>query len=217
MPPRPLPVIGGVVRASVQGICPSGQPWVNVWHFQYANGASAPGSVEIGALDTQFYKFYGGPGLSTGQPVMASCKSTCSIQQIAYTPLDGVSNTLTFSHALNGSAGSALSTPSEVAMVLTLRTALRGRRNRGRVYLPPFGNDFWDTNGFLSTSGLVATKLITQWTALQGLINPLQWTHVVASYGHGTANGVPTTWAPYATPITNVTMDTKADAQRRRK
>lgn len=215
MAPRPLPVIAGTVRVSVQGTTPGGQQWVNVHHARYATGASNPGPTEITAFDALFVKFYIGPAIGGGVFVLGSCRSACKLVQITYTPLDGVSNSLVIPHAASGASATATNAPNEVAQVLTLRTGTRGRRYRGRIYLPPFSSDNYDGNGQLNSAQ--AGVIITQYNGMKASLGAAQWEVGVASYGHGTDHGVPTTWSPFFTPITTVTMDLAADVQRRRK
>lgn len=216
MPLRPLPVIGGVVRCSVQGQTPSSQPWVNVLHMEYALGASAPGTVEINALDTLLARLYTGTPFSGADNILHNCRPGTTISQINYTPLDGSSISLVKPHTGTGASAYALSTPSEVSAVLTLRTDHRGRRYRGRIFLPPFAADCFDASGNLISG--IAAGMIADWTGLTAALVAVQWRPVVASYGYSLLkDGTVSTWTPFATPVTSATMDLKADVQRRRK
>lgn len=219
MPPRPLPVIAGVVRCSVIGTTPSGQPWVNVWHWRYAAGASNPGPTEIANLDPIFYRMYVGTAYSGGEAHLAACHSSLGITQINYTPLDGAANTITIPHSAAGSSGGTASLPSEVAPVLTLRTAHRGRRYRGRIYLPATAsNTVTTTGGIDPAAASLADKRIKQWIGVQAAAQAIQWSNGVASYGYSVLkDGTISTWTPFFTDCTSVTMDTKFDVQRRRK
>lgn len=214
MPPRPLPQIAGVVRAAVSGLTPSNQKWVNVHHLQYAAGASAPGSTEIAAVDALLARLYTGTTFGAGVPWLSVVANNWTLQQIDYTVLDGTSMGYTYAHAATGSvAGATL--PPECSPVLTLLTGRRGRRYRGRIFLPA------PTGAILLTAGTITgtaiTNIQTQYTGMISAMSAIQWLPVVASYGHGSYLGSPTTWTPFATAVTAVRMDPYVDVQRRRK
>jgi hypothetical protein len=138
------------------------------------------------------------------------------MSQINYTPLDGSSTSILKPHVATGASAYALNAPSEVSCVLTLRTNHRGRRYRGRIFLPPFAADCFDANGQV-VAGIAAGQ-IANFAGLTAALVPLQWVPVVASYGYSLLkDGTVSTWTPFATPITSATMDLRADVQRRRK
>lgn len=220
----PLPVIAGVVRCAVRGVCPSGAPWVNVHHFRYSDGASAPGPTEIATLDVQLDKLYGGPAYSGGTAWLAFCRPNCTMIDITYTPLDGPPPSLSIvtAHSHSGGSVNPNSAPSEVSLVCTLRTAKRGRRYRGRIYLPPFDNTVFSADGTITTAG--TTGLLAQYNGMKSALVAGLWKPVVASYGKSLVNDpsdphdkIEVTWTPFATDVANPTMDTKFDVQRRRK
>ena len=215
MPPRPLPVIPGVVRCSAQGVLASGQQWVNVIHWRYSAGASSPGNTEIDILHTTLVRLWLGSGFATGTAwLTGQCTSGVQLQRIVYTVLNGAAQP--YEKAATGAgivAGSSL--PSECAPVLTLRTAIRGRRSRGRLFMPAPALSTCDVNGRLNST--TTNAIANQWVGLVAALVPAQWAPVVASYGHGTDHGTPTTWTPFATDITSVQMNSDVDVQRRRK
>lgn len=100
--------------------------------------------------------------------------------------------------------------PNNVAAVATLRTALRGRSYRGRMYLG--GISMSDiTNAITLSSSWIATVL-TLLAALKTAIEGLGAIWVVVSKQHNKvalANGV-------KTPVAAISMDTYVDSQRRR-
>lgn len=210
-----LPTINGVVRAACQGSSSSGQQWVNVIHFRYAAGASTPGTTEMDLLAAELSKFYKGPNYTSGGGwVSQSCTSTTTLSTITMTPLDGSALAYQKTYSGGGGAvGNAL--PGECAPVLTIRTLVRGRRARGRIYLPAPAASNIDSAGRLSST--CATLTTNQWIGMAAALVPSQWVPGVASYGHGTSHGVPTSWAPFFTPWATVTMDLNIDVQRRRK
>lgn len=210
---RPLPVIAGVVRCAVSGLTPSNQKWVNVHHMQYSDGASSPGLTEITAMDALLARLYTGTSFAGGTPWISLCGPVTQIQQIDYTILDGTSLGYTIAHAATGPGTS--STPSECAPVLTLLTGRRGRRYRGRVFMPPPSNAQLASTGQLNNS--TAVSITSQYNGMNSALSAILWKPVVASYGHGTDHGAPVQWTPFATPVTAVRMDLNVDVQRRRK
>lgn len=101
------------------------------------------------------------------------------------------------------------SLPGNVAMVITLRTALRGRSFRGRLYLAGLPTSIM-TGGVFTQASVDAeiTGYETLLTSFGGANN----TWVVVSK---VQNGVPL-GSGVTTPITNITADTSPDSQRRR-
>lgn len=214
MPPRPLPIIAGTVRVSVTGTVNGIAPWANVVHLRYAAGASAPAGVEIAAAHAIFQRLYGGTAYGAGFPWLQGCRTDTTATTFNYTPLDGASVTTSFSPNLAGTNSTAAA-PSEVALVLSLHTAHRGKRYRGRVFLPAQVTTSFAANGSLLPGA--ATQLLTQVNGVQTALQAAQWSIVVASYGYSLTKAGPVTWTPFATDVTTFTMDTTPDVQRRRK
>lgn len=225
--PRPLPSIAGTVRCVVSGLTPSGRKWANIHHMRYAGGASSPGTTEIDNMDVELFKLYSGTAYAGGGAVLNVCPATTTVTQIDYTVLDGAALAYSKPHTASG-IGAGNSLPPEVSAVLTLRTTTRGRRYRGRVYLPPFVVGNTDATG--SWTSTVRNALIAQYQGMMGALGPKQWKPVVASYGYswiddpndvqppsGHSPKILSTWGPFATDINAVTMDAKPDVQRRRK
>jgi hypothetical protein len=181
--------------------------------MQYADGASTPGSTEITAMDALLARLYTGTVYAGGTTWLTNCSTATTIEQIDYTVLDGTSLGYTIAHAATGPSGSAL--PPECSPVLTLLTGRRGRRYRGRIFfVAPIQTTVGGT-GLLNAS--VATGITTQYMGMISALAAIQWKPVVASYGVGSYKGQPTSWTPFATPITAVRMDLNIDVQRRRK
>lgn len=227
MPPRPLPTIPGVVRCAVSGLTPSGRKWTNVHHMRYAAGASSPGTTEIDNMDVELFRFYSGTAYAGGTAVLSNCVVAVTTVQIDYTVLDGAALAYSKVHNAAGTVAGN-SQPSEVAAVLTLRTNTRGRRYRGRLYLPPAHQSMTDTAG--NWTATYRNNITGQYTGMMTALAAKQWVPVVASYGHswiddpsdvippsGHSPKVESTWTPFATNINSVTMDQKPDVQRRRK
>lgn len=94
-------------------------------------------------------------------------------------------------------------TPNQIALVLSLRTQLPGRRNRGRMYLPATGLNF-NNEG---QAGLGTTEPVSAaWATFFTDQNASTEGKVVVVSAVGTT----------ATPVSSVQMDTRADVQRRR-
>lgn len=212
----PLPVIAGVVRCSVRGQNGSGQPWVNVVHARYAAGASTPGSTEIANLHSSLIKFWNGPNLTGGGYWLSRCRSNTTTIDVTYYPLDGSSLGIVTAAAAAGLDPTTTPSPSGLAYVLTLRTAVRGRRTRGRIYLSAPTSALFDSVGDLTSA--VRTATIAQWTQMMAELPAKNWELGVASYGRSElSNGTVDTWTPFFTPLASVSMDGKGDHQRRRK
>jgi len=219
----PLPIIGGVVRAACIGVVQGGGPWVNVQHWMYADGASSPGTTEITALHALLTRLYYGTAFGAGAPWFNACASGTSMSRVDYTVLNGTSLGLTLAAVGNGSGG-ATTTPAEVAAVLTLRTNTRGRRYRGRIYLPAPGSSATNITSDGKLSATILTAVVTQAQGLRTAAAAIQWKPVVASYGKSLINDpadphdkIEVTWTPFATEVTTYTLDAVLDVQRRRK
>lgn len=185
----PLPVILNVVRCAVRGTSPSGQRWINVWHMHFASG-TPPSAGDITALHAKFQKLYGGPIYAGGVFIAQLGVASCTADDITYTPLDGTtsSTVLALAAVAGTQAGDAL--PSQSAVGVTLRTGLRGRSKRGRIFLA-FGSEAQtDVGGRLATgtAALVPVEFAAWITDLAGI----GWTLVVASYKLSSAQSVTT-------------------------
>lgn len=199
----PLPAILNTHRVVVGGQLPSGKRWANTLHYRWT-GAGSAGSTNLNALEAEVYKLYAGPNYTGGKFFLDKARNTVSLDRIDITPLDGVSATLTTSHAAAGSSAVADSLPSEVAEVITLRTTLRGRRYRGRIYLFPWTEAQNTVDGTMQA--VDRTDVLTNCAAHRTAVVALSWEPVVASYSF-----------TVATPVVSYTMDAKFDSQRRRK
>jgi hypothetical protein len=170
----------------------------------------------VTALDVELSRFYSGSAYAGGSPVLGQCRSVTTLIDITYTQLDGLSISRVIAHAANGTNASSLSSPSEASLVLTLRTNKRGRRYRGRIYLPPMVADL--QQGLGEIAGATATGFVNNYAGMTAALAPKNWVPVVASYGYyKKEDGTVVTWTPHAEPVTNPTMDLKYDVQRRRK
>lgn len=212
----PLPVINGALRIAASGNCSNGPRWVNTWHVKNRSGVNFTQSA-IQAMHEIFRQLYIGPDLGAGSAIRAFMVNTSDIDDFAYTPLDGTSGAFHFTEQSSG-AGVSSAMPSEVSMVVTVRTADRGRRNRGRVYLPPFGTGAFESNGLFNSGA--AAAIIAQINAIQDAVDTGGADLGVLSAGpyKGVTPDSPEEAAlQHFTPAIAFTMDLVPDVQRRRK
>jgi hypothetical protein len=100
--------------------------------------------------------------------------------------------------------------PSNAALVVSHRTAKRGRSYRGRSYLS--GRGIGGSNGANEVAAAIASGVGAAFAALRTLLDGHGFDHVVASKQH---NGVATSPAE-TNEVINYVVDTKYDSQRRR-
>jgi hypothetical protein len=146
-----------------------------------------------------------------------------TLSRVDYTILNGSS--LGYSKTATGAGSSGTSAlPAQNAAVLTLRTDTRGRRTRGRIYFPAPSS----AGTVITPDGHLAATIVQVMVAqAQGMATAaaaVQWKPVVASYGKSLVKDpndkhdkIEVQWTPFATNVTNWTMDTTLDVQRRRK
>lgn len=116
-------------------------------------------------------------------------------------------STATYVGAATVAATDGLSTghlPDQTCLVLTLRTGLSGRRNRGRMYLPFTGATVTTGNLFTNTQ---VSAVVSMFGARLSAVNALSDTATVA---------VISTVGTTAHPVLTVTADQRPDVQRRR-
>jgi hypothetical protein len=186
-----------------------------------------PGLTEINALDALLARIYTGAVFTTGATWLSICPTGTTLIDATYYVLNGSATPYVINHAAAG-AGGAGTVPSEVAQVLTLRTGVRGRRSRGRMYLPAWGSVSLAAGGNLIATAI--TNFLTQVNGVNTALATPLWELGVASYGsswnrgphnpHGAATL--SSWTPFFTPVAvppgqPFTMDAKPDVQRRRK
>lgn len=110
--------------------------------------------------------------------------------------------------ALTGTLSASQALPTEVACVLSERTAVLLRRGRGRMYLPPPGVTLMDSGG-LFTSGF-RTACVTAW---KNYFNSLMGSGFTPS-----VRGLSTPGPGYVMrPIVSIDVGSVPDVQRRRR
>jgi F0F1-type ATP synthase membrane subunit c/vacuolar-type H+-ATPase subunit K len=184
----PLPVIADVYRITL--IWTNGSTSAaNVLHIRRsASNASAVATLVDGSAQALQW-----------DPV----QSTAVVTQLRVTPLDGTGATyvMTTSGAkwTGRTAGEAV--PAQAA-IISFRTALRGPRNRGRIYLPWTG-EASQSNGQIAAASI--TNMNTGWTAFLAALAAGGGALVIASYVGAVANNV-----------TSYLVETQSATQRRR-
>ena len=205
-----LPVITDVHRVAFKWrVGSSGPTAVNVMHFR------GPSAIPTG--------LYTALGTNLTAAMWAGIGTDTKIYEVDITPLDGVTATLV--NTPTGAQWAGSSTPGnympDAAGVISLRTASRGRRYRGRIYTP-FILESVAANGIF-TAPLTATQ--AAWNTFLAAMNTATWGLVVATYGHslhrtknpgGGYTLTPVTWTPDATPVTSLNYELTLGTQRRR-
>lgn len=217
----PLPVIPGGLRVTVAGQCDGGARWANTWAIKVISGVD-PDASAILAIHTIFRQLYLGPAVSGGSSVMGACSTGTTLDGFGYTPLDGTSGAIFFPETgVGGATGETL--PAQTSAVMTIRTADRGRRNRGRVFLPPFGEEHSDSLGHVNAATRVLlvdqavgveSELFTGGAQI-GVLSTGPYKD--PSTGLPVPPGAATTALQHFTPATQFTMDNRFDVIRNRK
>lgn len=171
-----LPVIANCYRVALNWVHSSGQHAENVMHFRrLASTAAAVAALVDANVTANMWN-----QLSSGAVVTS----------IDVTPLDGSSATVRLATSgakwTGSDAGDFLVAP---AALVSLRTGVRGRSYRGRVYRP-FPGEVSVSNGVLSAGGVTASQ--TAWTTFVAAMNTASCQLVVASYLHQTTADVTT-------------------------
>ena len=204
------PVIDGIHRVAFKWkVTATGHLAVNVMHFK---GASSDPAGLFAALNT-----------NVTNTMWANIGTDGVITEVQITPLDSAQSA-TQVFAPTGAKWAGLATPGDysphTATVISLRTAKRGRQNRGRIYLPfPI-----EANMIKGTSASVATAQ-TAWDTFRTAMTTGSWPLHVASYGHGmhrakTPGGgyviTPVSWTPHSEAVTSLLVEPLFGTQRRR-
>lgn len=194
-----LPIIADTIRVTVRGHADNSHMWANILHFRKTSALSYTGAIAIldPLLLAQYQTNNGG-----GSAWKALAHTGASVQDFVYTPLDGSSASTIIGHAFNGVNGSD-ALPASMCIVVTLRTALRGRSYRGRVYTGPHIESDNGSDGNPVAALITAEQV--QWTNFLTALSGSGVSLVVASYLHSTAENV-----------TSVNVDSRWDVQRRR-
>jgi len=170
----PLPIITNIYRVALIWTGPSGQHAVNVMHF---SRASSSASAVASAIDA-----------SVTSAMWTDIQNGWSVNQLQVTPLDGSS--ATFLLAVTGAKWTGTTAGDFVpgaSAIVSLRTGLRGRSHRGRIFRPGIAEASM-SNGQLTTGSVATTQ--TAWNTFLTTVTTAGATPVVASYLHQTADSV---------------------------
>lgn len=211
----PLPVLPGVLRCTAGGLVSGGGRWANTWHIR-AQDLTTPTEAEVLAIHVILAGFY-------VAAVLPKCRDTTTLESIDYTPLDGSSGA--FNYPVNSAgAGTAKALPPECAEVLTIRTAARGRQNRGRIFIPAWTVNETENNGQLVSAVTIGFAAAAE--AMNVALGVIGAEVGVGSYGpyRNPTTGVVSVdplvnggSSPHFSPVTAFTMDVQVDVQRSRK
>jgi hypothetical protein len=145
----PLPIISGVFRVAFNWTSAIyTQRPVNVMHFLQSGTGATPAQL-LTALEST---------VTTG--MWYTVNSAMTVSSLSIIPLDGTSPTTVLATS-GGSkwSGQGVGQPvPQVAAVITFRTALRGRANRGRCYLP-MSDETYINNGVIAPTQVTGLAL----------------------------------------------------------
>ena len=178
-----LPVIANIHRCAILIEDPTAQRAVNVLHIR-GTGLTAEQVADNldAALDGNMY---------------GAMSSTCHLRLLTVTPLDGVS--ASFSKVIDhAGAGPDVGFIPQVAALVKLQTALRGREHRGRVFMP-FTSEGSVANGQVAV--LVVASIQSAWDDFVAdlTLGASECHLVVASYKLASAEDVTTVLAEHQT------------------
>lgn len=180
----------------------NGEICENVFHFEAAGAPIVSEMVELGEYLINWYDVHLQP-LHTGNISLINVKLTDL--NAAFAPAVDVSTGLPLVGTLPGD-----SLPNNVAACISKRTIFRGRSYRGRIYHPCLGEAQVTGNTILTAT---RTSLLAAYSLLIGFSTAGEaWQMVVVSRFEG---GAPRATG-LTTPVTNLSMETTVDSQRRR-
>lgn len=128
--------------------------------------------------------------------------NTFGLDSYDFLPLDGSSATTHINSGVNPIGQNTGDAIPAAAAVVKLRTGLRGRSHRGRIFLP-YVNEARQSSGVLDST--TVTQGQTAWNGWLAAMIAGSWPLQVASYVLGTA-----------APVTSIVYETKLGTMRRR-
>lgn len=186
----PLPVIADIFRTAIEWSNPNGLGHAaNVMHI------SGPGKTPTQLMTSLEARVAAG--------MWSWVDSASTIDQVVITPLDGTSATVTFNTSggakWTGGSGAATGVP-QASGIIKLQTGIRGRSNRGRLFLPWVAENE-QSNGILQD----VTAVNTAWgNFANGLVTD--------GFALGVASYLHSNWHQ----ATNVSAENHLGTQRRR-
>lgn len=198
-----LPIISNVYRVAFNWADSGGQIAANVMHFRKATSSA---SAIASAIDANI-----------SSAMWTPVSTTSRVVNLKVTPLDGTSATFVLNVTGAKWTGSSVGNfVPQAAVVVSMRSALRGRRNRGRFFIPFIGEPYI-ANGVVDTS--VVPTLQTAWEAFRSVMAGAGATPItIASYGRNpaTLKHPLQTWSPFDNLCTSLAIEPNAGTQRRR-
>lgn len=178
-----------------------GELVVNVYHFTRSTPIV---SANLTAIAEIMVDMWAGDMLG----VFSTDMSLVRVVATDISEADGIQIEYTTGLPLAGTSGNDAA-PNNVAVVATYRTGFTGRSFRGRTYFAGIDETLIVNN---TPAGGVITNILSSIDDMVTAANADGFNFVVASYRTGGAPRV----AALGTFITDVTMDTRSDSQRRR-
>lgn len=176
----PLPVIANTIRCSVYGTIEGGVGWSNTFHLVKDNAATYTGAMSDAVpVITNMYTPAGFGGTNFGFLHYATDGTTAT--QIVQTPLDGTTPSRVDTIALSGSSSQAPQ-PAQNALLVTLRTAIRGRSFRGRIFAPCNSREQLDSNGKFGAADIAFVESMMTAANNAFIANTRPTAFTVASY-----------------------------------
>lgn len=198
----PLPPTPGVTRAVLNATL-NGIPVANVLHFDQPGGGTSPNPANLAARLAGWW----------AASMKTLVTSNYSLVNVTTTDLDpaGAPSTIYTTGLPNSGTLSGDSLPGNCALVISLRTALRGRSYRGRIYHCGLG----ESQTLLNQVQVPARDSIrTAWDQLLTFVQAGQPDYrlgVLSYYTNGTLRS-----QGLFTPVVSTSADTRIDTQRRR-
>lgn len=189
-----LPVLPNIVRCAVRlGI--AGQDIVNVMHVATLGGVTTT-PAEAAQIVGQAHKARFGPYIST----------QANYEEVIGTRLDGVSASEVFTFAPSSSGGSTPDPlPLHIAIVISWRTAQRGKSRRGRTYIGGLTEDCYAPGNPTQFLTAYASGLQVAATSFLADLRTAECPLVIASAKLDSA-----------ADVTQASVDRSMDSQRRR-
>jgi len=199
-----LPTIADTFRCALKWSHTNGQTAVNVMHIHAPT--KTPADVASG-LDA-----------NVTAAMWGFVNVGASVNELQVTKLDGSS--ATYLLAVSGAKWTGGTTSGDftpaLAMCVSARTGLRGRRNRGRLYLP-YISESVASNGSASSA---VTSCQSAWDTFLSTMTAAGLTPCIASYGFSQyrkgTTVITNTWTPTQNAITKYTVESILATQRRR-
>lgn len=198
-----LPPAEGVTQA-VLNYTYGGERCANVLHFVQTDGVTAPDPEELASRLASWW----------GNNIDSLVPNTLSLDSVTATDLSaGGPPGVIYTTGLPNTGGSTnLQLPNQCTVVISLRTSLRGRSYRGRIYHVGIGEPDVDGSTVNSTFRQLLLNAYDNLLLLTGDTGEPDYQIAVLSYYSGGALRP----EPVATPVTSMSVDSRIDTQRRR-